>query len=265
MQSVVKMPIWWPSGGNRRFKAARQQLDALVLRVIERHRQGAESGKTLLSALMAARDADTGEGMTDTQLRDELLSFIGAGYETTGDGLCWIFHLLSSAPDVRARLEAEVDAHLGDRPPDYADLSTLKYTEQVIDESWRLYPPAWGFTRSAVSADVIDGHEIPKNAVIVLSPYVNHRHPRFWPDPERFDPDRFASSQAVQNFSYFPFGGGPHMCVGKHLSLFEVKMALAMIARRFRIRLVPNQTIRPEPRIALRPVPSMMVTLEVRP
>ena len=213
---------------------------------------------------MAARDPETGRGMTDTQLRDELLTLLGAGYQTTGDGLCWIFDLLSSAPQVRARLEAEVDAQLGDRAPGDADLAKLTYADQVIDESWRLYPPAWGFTRSAVAADVIDGHEIPKNAIVVVSPYVNHRHPRFWTEPQRFDPDRFASGRVIPSFAYFPFGGGPHMCVGKHLSLFEVKVALTMIVRRFRVRLVPDQAIRPEPGIALRPAPSMMVTVEAR-
>jgi cytochrome P450 len=264
MQSLVKMPEWWPGGSIRRFKLRRAQLDALVVRVIERHRQEGQGGKTLLSLLMAARDQETGQGMSDRQLRDELLSFLGAGYETTGDGLCWIFYLLSSAPEVQARLEAEVDAQLGDRAPGEAELSKMTYADQVIDESWRLYPPAWAFTRSAAEADEIDCHEIPKNAIVVLSPYVNHHHPRFWPDPDRFDPDRFAPGREIPNFAYFPFGGGPHMCVGKHLSLFEVKVALTMIARRFRVRLVPGQAIRPEPGIALRPAPSMMVTVEAR-
>jgi cytochrome P450 len=213
---------------------------------------------------MSARDPDTGEGITDRQLRDELLTFIGAGYETTGDGLSWIFYLLSSSPEVQSRLEAEVDAQLGGRAPSDAELSRLTYAQQVIDESWRLYPPAWGFTRSAVEADVIDGHEIPKNAIVVISPYVNHRHPRFWTDPDRFDPERFAPGLDIPNFAYFPFGAGPHMCIGKHLGLLEVKMALSMIARRFRIRLAPDQAIRPEPGIALRPVPAMMVMVEAR-
>jgi cytochrome P450 len=264
MQSVVKPPEWWPSPRIRRFRKLRAQLDALVVRVIERHRQQEHGGRTLLAALMAARDPETGEGMSDEQLRDELLTSLGAGYETTGDGLCWIFYLLSSAPEVRGRLEEEVDARLGDRRPSEADLSTLTYAEQVIDESWRLYPPAWAFTRSAVDNDVIDGHNIPRHAIVVLSPYVNHRHPRFWPDPERFDPDRFAPGREIPSFAYFPFGGGPHMCVGKHLSLLEVKVALTMIARRFRIRLVPDQTIRLDPGIALRPAPTMMVTVEAR-
>ena len=132
------------------------------MRVIERHRQEGDSGRTLLSMLMAASDPETGQGMSDRQLRDELLTFIGAGYETTGDGLSWIFYLLSSAPDVQARLEAEVDAQLGDRAPDERRSAKLTYADQVIDESWRLYPPAWAFTRSAVEADVIDGHRHPE-------------------------------------------------------------------------------------------------------
>ena len=264
MQSVVKPPEWWPSARMRRFRQVRAQLGTLVVRVIERHRQQEHRANTLLAALMAARDPETGEGMSDNQLHDELLTSLGAGYETTGDGLCWIFYLLASAPEVRERLEEEVDARLGDRRPSEADLSAMTYAEQVIDESWRLYPPAWAFTRSAVEHDVIDGHRVPKNAVIVLSPYVNHRHPRFWSDPERFDPDRFAPGREIPNFAYFPFGGGPHMCVGKHLSLLEVKVALTMVTRRFRVRLVPDQTIRLDPGIALRPAPSMMVTVEAR-
>lgn len=264
MQSIVKLPEWWPGAGMRRFRRLRRLLDRLVVRVIERHRRAGAGSQALLAALMAARDPDTGQPMSDRQLRDELLTFIGAGYETTGDGLCWIFHLLSSEPAVQSRLEEEVDTAIGDRAPDGADLSRLTYAGQVIDESWRLYPPAWAFTRSAVEADVIDGHQIPKNAIVVISPYVNHRHPRFWTDPEHFDPDRFAPGRDIPNFAYFPFGGGPHMCVGKHLSLFEVKVALAMIVRRFRVRIVPGQTIRPDPGIALRPVPAMMVTVEAR-
>jgi cytochrome P450 len=264
MQSVVKVPEWWPTGAMRRFHRLRRQLDALIVRVIERHRLDGHGGTTLLSVLMAARDPETGRGMSDQQLRDELLTLLGAGYETTGDGLSWIFYLLSSAPDVQARLEQEVDAQVGDGAPSAAALSTLTYAEQVIDESWRLYPPAWAFTRSAVHADAIDGHAIPKNAIVVLSPYVNHRHPRFWAEPERFDPARFAHPGDHSGFAYFPFGGGPHMCVGKHLSLLEVKVALMMIVRRFRIRLIPDQKIYADPGIALRPAPRMMVTVEAR-
>jgi cytochrome P450 len=264
MQSVVKVPEWWPTRRMRRFHSLCRSLDALIVRVIEQHRLVGAESSTLLSVLMRARDPESGAGMSDKQLRDELLTLLGAGYETSGDGLSWIFYLLSAAPDVQQRLEDEVDAQIGDRAPAAGDLPTLTYAEQVIDESWRLYPPAWAFTRSAVAADVIDGHQIPKNAIVVLSPYVNHRHRRFWPEPDRFDPGRFASGREIPSFAYFPFGGGAHMCVGKHLSLLEVKVALAMIARRFRIRLMPGQTIRPEPGIALRPAPSLMVTVEAR-
>jgi cytochrome P450 len=264
MQSVVKVPEWWPTGAMRRFHRLRRQLDALIVRVIDRHRQDCHGATTLLSVLMEARDPETGHRMSDQQLRDELLTLLGAGYETTADGLSWIFYLLSSAPAVQARLEKEVDAKIGDSAPAAAALFEPTYAEQVIDESWRLYPPAWAFTRSAVQADTIDGHAIPKNAIIVLSPYVNHRHPRFWTEPERFDPARFARPGELPSFAYFPFGGGPHMCVGKHLSLLEVKVALMMIARRFRIRLTSGQMIRPDPGIALRPAPRMMVNVEAR-
>jgi cytochrome P450 len=277
MQAPIKLPPGLPTAGNRRFRGWVRVLDELVARVIAGHRQqpldnhrrpaSEEPGEgDLLSALMAARDEETGAGMDDRQLRDEVITFLTAGHETTGDALAWTFWLLGRDAAVERRLHDEVDLVLDGRRPGADDLPNLGYTGQVIDESMRLYPPAYAFTRTAVERDQIDGHEVPRGAFIVISPWVNHRHPRFWREPERFDPERFApaSVEAIPQYAYFPFGGGPHKCIGQHLSLLELKLAVAMIAQRFRLRLVDGQAVRPDPGIALRPAPAVMVELESR-
>jgi cytochrome P450 len=168
--------------------------------------------------------------------------------------------------EVDRRLRSEVDCVLAGRTPTVEDLSRLHYTSQVIDESMRLYPPAWAFTRKALARDLIDGWLVPADAIVVISPYVNHRLERFWPDPERFDPDRFAPERVAAQppFAYFPFGGGAHSCIGRSLSLMEVTLAMAMIARAFRLELVPCQRIRPEPRISLLPRPGILMKVVPR-
>jgi cytochrome P450 len=201
------------------------------------------------------------------QLRDEVLTLLLAGHETTGDALCWTFMQLDAHAPVAARVRAEVDDVLDDRSPDAGALAALTFTTGVIDESMRLYPPAWLFTRTAVADDVIDGHAIPRKAFVLISPYVNHRLPRFWGErADDFDPDRFAASSAEgrERYAYFPFGGGPHACIGKHVSYIELQVAVAMIARRYDIRFIPGQRFEPLPRISLLPSDAMRVTLHRR-
>lgn len=266
MEAPLKIPTSVPTSANRRFRKHLATLDGVVARVIARNRAGKGEAGTLLSLLMNARDDETGQGMSDRQLRDEVLTFLLAGHETTGDALVWTWTLLSDHPEVEARLHAELDRVLGGRAPSVEDLGRLVYTGQVIDESMRIYPPAWSFTRSAAGEDELGGYRIPKDAIIVISPYVNHRLPRFWSDPERFDPDRFAPgrAEALDTYAYFPFGGGPHTCIGKHLSLIEVKVGLAMLAQRYRVRVVPGQDLTALPRISLRPKGRILARIEPR-
>lgn len=221
----------------------------------------------MLARLMAAVDDESGQGMSDRQLRDEVMTFLLAGHETTGSALAWTWSLLGRHPEIRERLEAEVDATVAaDEAPDAATLARLTYTGQVIDEAMRLYPPAWSFTRTAVEEDELAGYRIGKGAMLVISPYVNHHHPRFWPEPERFDPDRFSpeAAAALGPYRYFPFGGGPHMCIGKHLTLLEVRLAMAMLARRYRIELCDLSPPAMEPSVSLRPRDPMLVRVSRR-
>jgi len=266
MEAPFKLPPSLPTRANRRFRECLRTLDGVVARVLARHRAGQGESGTLLSLLMKARDDETGRGMSDRQLRDEILTFLLAGHETTADALVWTWTLLSDHPEIEDRLHAELDAVLGGRAPRVEDLAKLAYTGQVIDESMRIYPPAWSFTRSAVEEDELGGYRIPKGSIVIVSPYVNHRLPRFWSDPARFDPERFLpeKAEALDTYAYFPFGGGPHTCIGKHLSLLEVKVGLAMIAQRFRVRVLPDQDRTPLPRISLRPKEKIAVQIEPR-
>lgn len=253
---LLKIPRSVPTPDNRRFLEAVAVLDREVLRIIEHRRKARESGGTdLVSMLMAARDPETGEGMTDRQLRDEVMTMFAAGHETTANALAWTFYLLSTHPDVRRRARAEVFRVLGDRLPDVSDLPALDLVGRVFQESMRLYPPAWMISRRAAEDDVVGGYLIPKDSLVLSSPYVTHRHPAYWENPEGFDPDRFAGGALARmpRFAYFPFGGGARQCIGSSFAMVEGTLVLATILRRVRLDLVPGQTIEPEPGITLRP------------
>ena len=205
--------------------------------------------------LMAARDPETGEGMTDRQLRDEVMTMFAAGHETTANALAWTFYLLSTHPDVRRRARAEVLTVTGARVPEFGDLGALDLVGRVLQESMRLYPPAWMITRRAAEDDVIGGYAIPRDSLIFCGPYVTHRHRSYWENPEGFDPERFAGGALARmpRFAYFPFGGGLRQCIGSSFAMVEGTLVLATILRRVRLDLVPGQSIEPEPGITLRP------------
>ncbi|MEZ4380948.1 MAG: cytochrome P450 [Nannocystaceae bacterium] len=249
------LPSWAPVPGRRRFRAAKAAIRELVAGLIARRRASGLADDTLLALLAEAVDADTGERMSDTQLLDEAVGIFVAGYETTALGLAWAIHALLQNPSVMARLEAEVDAALGDRPLTYADLARMPYTRQVLLESLRLYPPASWLPRVAVADDVIDGVRIPAGATVILPIYTWHRHPDMWADPERFDPSRFEPERASRrhSFAYAPFGGGQRLCIGKELALLEGQAALAAIFRRFRLAPVDDRVVRAIPSATLTP------------
>jgi cytochrome P450 len=217
--------------------------------------------------LLLAQDTEgDGGGMTDLQLRDEAMTIFLAGHETTANALTWTWYLLSQHPAIEQRLHAEIDSALGTRLPTADDLPSLPYTRMVLAEAMRLYPPAWLVGRRALGAFEAAGYWIPARSIVLLSQYVTQRDPRWFPDPERFDPERFTpDSQAARpKFSYFPFGGGPRVCIGEQFAWMEGVILLATIAQRWKLRLVPGHPVALQPIITLRPKFGMRMTLETR-
>ena len=257
----------------RRMRKARDKLDRIVYRIIEDARARAaaqpDSRSDLLSLLLAAQEEDAEGrrcGMSDEQLRDECVTLILAGHETTAVALSWTWYLLSQNPAVEARLHAELDACLGSRPATMEDVPRLSYTRRVLAESMRLYPPAWGIGRKTLEPYSVAGFTIPKGAIVLISEWVMHRDPRFYPHPEVFDPDRWSPAvrETRSNFAYFPFGGGPRQCIGEDFAWLEGTLLLATIAQKWRLRLVPGHRVEPKPVITLRPKYGMRMTLERR-
>ena len=247
----------------RRVNKHTAVLTDIVHGIIQERRQLGLETEDLLGMLMAARDEETGEGMSDQQLHDEVMTIMLAGHETTAVSLAWTFYLLSEHPEVLAELEAEVDGVLNGRLPTIDDVPTLTYTTMVIEESMRLYPPAYAIARWGNEEDEVGGYYVPKNAVVTMSPYVTHRHPEFWDAPERFDPQRFTPEQKAERprFAYLPFGGGPRQCIGNSFAMTEAILLLASIVQRYRLSLVPGTKVELEPLITLRPKGKLLMTL----
>jgi cytochrome P450 len=257
-----------PLPANRRFTRARAKLDAVIYRIInERRASGADRGDLLSMLLLAQDEEGASGGMTDEQIRDEALTIFLAGHETTANALAWTWYLLAQNPDAEARLHAELDAVLvGGRLPTVADLPQLSYTEMVLAESMRLYPPAWTIGRLAVREYAVGEHVAPEGTLVLLSQYVMHRDPRFFPDPLRFDPERFApeAKEARPPYAYFPFGGGARRCIGEGFAWMEGTLIIAAIARRWRMRLVPEHPVITHPRMTLRAKHGIKMALEDR-
>src|SRR5262245_18759533 len=251
-----------PTPRNLRFRSARAALDRVVLGIIERRRHGGSGGDDLLAMLMEARDEGTGDGMSDRQLRDEIMTLMLAGYDSTSVTLAWAGLRLAQHPEVGDRVRGEVASVLGGKAPALADLPHLELTRRVIDETLRLYPPVLVISRETYAADAIDGYPIPAKSIVMLSAYVTHRHPAFWRDPDRFDPDRFTAEHvaARPRFAYFPFGGGPRLCIGNEFALMEAQILLAMIMQRYRLEVAPGHTVAHEVRVSVRPrQPTLMI------
>lgn len=244
-----------PTPSNRRFKAAVRTLDTIVNTIIRQRRERQEEQSDVLSLLLQAQDEETGERMSDQQIHDEVMTLLLAGHETTANTLSWTWYLLSQHPEVEHRFHQELSVVLDQRIPTVADLPQLNYTRMVIEEAMRLYPPSWVISRNAVKADEIGGYAIPAHAPLLLLPYITHRHPAFWEEPERFNPERFTPEQvtARPRYAYVPFGGGPRQCIGNVFAMTEAQLILATVAQQYRLELVPNQEVSPEPLITLRP------------
>lgn len=266
MNHAFRFPESVPTRRNRRFKEAKRLLDEMVFGLINERRRTKEDNGDLLSMLLAARDEDTGEAMSDQQIRDEVMTLILAGHETTGAALSWTWYLLSQNPEARGKLHAEVDQVLSGRAPRLDDLDRLPYNRMVFAESMRLYPPAWGLPREAIADDTLGGYHIPAGSLVSLSQWVTQRHPDFWEKPEQFDPERFSAerSEGRPRYAYFPFGGGARQCIGNHFALIEAHLAIAAIAQRFTLDLVPGHPVEPDPTFTLRPRHGLLMTIKER-
>ena len=248
---IVELPPILPTRENLKFRRALATLDAVVLRMIAERRKNPGDRGDLLSMLIESRDAESGEAMDDRQLRDEAMTIFLAGHETTANALTFTWLLLSRYPQAFRELRAELQRVLGGRSPNIDDLPALTLTRKILQESMRLYPPAWIIARSVIGPDEIAGYEIPARSILFISPYVVHRHPGLWEDPEGFDPQRFASEPP--RGAYLPFGGGPRMCIGNAFATMEAELVLATLAQRLRFALVPGVGVELEPSITLRP------------
>ncbi len=255
VNAPVKLPRDLRTPARRRVYRAVGALDDLVLRLIAQRRAAGVDGDTdLLGALVAARDAD-GNAMTDENLRDEIKTLLVAGHESPANALAWACYLLATHPEAAERLAAELDTVLGDRPPTFADLGRLPYCRMVLEETMRLYPPAWVVERTPLVDDEIDGYTIRAGARLTMFMYEIHRRPDFWPDPDRFEPDRFTEENSAGRHRYalFPFSGGPRICLGRDLAMVEMMFALAMVAQRFRMTVEPDHPVAALASVNLRP------------
>lgn len=244
-----------PTPRNRRYQQAKARVYAVIDGLVETRRSTVGEHSDLLDLLMLAQDEETGQGMSNEQLRYELVTLFIAGHETTALLLSWAFYLLAQHPAAYSRLQEEAEQVLGGRMPALADLPSLKYTRMVMDETMRLYPPAWLTNRRAIEADEVEGYAIPAGAELTISPYATHHDPALWSDPFQFDPERFTPERSAgrHRYAYFPFGAGPRVCIGNNFALTEAQLILAAAAQRYRLELVPGKPVEMEALITLRP------------
>lgn len=259
------LPSWLPTPLALRGRKARRELDMLVYGMIAQRRASGEDKGDLLSMLLLAETED-GARMTDQQARDEVVTLFLAGHETTANALNWTWMLLAQHPAVEARLHAELDSVLGGRAPELTDLKRLPYTEMVVREALRLYPPAWVYSRAAAQDMTIGDFHIPQGAVVSVHTYALHRNPALWDDPDVFRPERFSpeNEDALPRFGYLPFASGPRVCIGQAFAMMEAQLVLATVAQQYRLALAPGQQVRVAPLITLNPLGGLPMTVQRR-
>lgn len=262
-RSPRTLPVAIPTPGNLRLLKSLRDLKKAVATTISSHIESGEPASDLLSMMLAARDSQTGEEMSPDQLLDELMMLLVMGHMTTAMAATWTWHILARHPEADERVRAEIAAVIGDRPAEFKDVAGLVYTRMVIEETLRLYPPSWGFGRFAIGDDEIGGFHIPAGSVLTLSPWVTHRRPELWPDADRFDPERFNPKHLGERprFAYYPFGGGPRVCIARDMALMELPLILATVAQRYRLRAVAGHSVVPVQGITLRPRGGLRMTL----
>lgn len=260
------LPSWMPAPGRKKFQQAIRQIDETVYKIIADSRAKRGDENHLLAMLLDMVDDETGEGMTDQQLRDEVTTLFLAGYETTSVALSWAFDFLTQHPDMMRKLQVEVDLVLGDRLPTMADLHQMPYSRMILQETLRIRPPAWQVMRTAIEDDVIDGYPVKAGTNIVALMYMCHFHPDEWTDPESFDPERFAPerSESRHKLAWMPFGAGQRLCIGKDFAMMEGQLALAMVAQRYNITSTTDDPAEQQLAATLRPKSGVVVKLEKR-
>lgn len=264
--TLISIPESLPTPGNRRFRSAFATLSGFIDAAIQERRRNGNSGSDLLGLLLSAHDSKSGEGLSERQIQDELIMLSILGHKTTATGLSWAFLLISRSTAAEERLYNEVASVAGDRALTIEDLPNLTYTRQVVDESLRVYPPTWIIGRVALKDDVIGGYRLPAGATVLLSPYLLHRHPAYWQNPEVFDPDRFAPGAFAggRRPAYLPFGDGERLCMASSFALMQLSLVLAEVMRSFHLELAPGSPVEPEPRIVLRPRSGLNMLLQSR-
>ena len=253
-------PWFQATGELRKHEAMRARADSILLEYIKKRRHQ-EPGHDLLQTLMDARYSD-GEGMSDELVLSESMQLLVAGHETSSNGLSWLLYLLSAHPECLEKIRQEFDAVLGDAPLTFSDVPRLEFTTQVIQEALRLYPPFWMIDREAIADDLAGDVAIPRGSTVIVYVYGAHHAPRYWQDPERFDPARFTKTNQAQHtpFTHLPFGGGPRGCIGSNYAMLQVLMILSDLLRKYDFQLSPGQTIEARPMVILRPKHGIRMT-----
>lgn len=264
--SLMPLPMWMPTPANLRAKRAARELDEILYRIIRQRRAENVDKGDLLSLLLHARDENDGAGMDDKQLRDEAMTLFLAGHETTALVLSWTWYLMAQHPEVEQKLWTELDEVLAGRTPTVDDWPKLKFTEMIALESMRLYPPAYLIGREATVDCAIGGYAVPRGMTLLMPQWVVQRDPRFYDEPNRFRPERWGEERikSLPKFAYFPFGGGPRVCIGQQFAMMELVLILATIAQKFRFRMQPGATVTPLPKFTLRPTPGIPGVIEPR-
>jgi cytochrome P450 len=254
LDKIFALPDWVPTAENRRMAQVVRRMDEIIQRFIDERRKTGEDKGDLLSMLLLAQDEDSGQ-MNDKQVRDEAMTLFGAGHETTAVALTWTWYLLSQYPEVEARLHQELETVLGGRNPTLDDLPRLPYTEMIVKETLRLYPPAFALTRDTIADTEIGGYLVSKGRPVMINLYGVQRDARFFPDPDRFDPERFSpeNEKHIPKYAYLPFGGGPRVCIGNAFAMMEARLVLATVAQHYRLAVAPGHQVIPERMFTLRP------------
>lgn len=265
-RALMTLFSWIPTPYNLKWKRARKRLDHIVHRMIEARVEAPAGDDNILDRLIEARDPDTGERMSSSQIRDEVVTLMLAGHETSATALTWILYLLGTHPEIEQNLHDVLAAQLGGAPATAGDLARLPYLKQVVQESMRLYPPVWAVARRSGEADTLGAYELPPNSYVGIIPYALHRNEAFWPDPERFDPERFGSRESAgrDSYCYLPFAAGPRSCIGAGMAMLEVQLVLAQLVQRFKARPVPGHAVEATAKVTLKPAKGLPMTLQRR-
>jgi cytochrome P450 len=257
-------PLWVPTARNREFRSVMQFMDGLIYGLLAERRESGAHHDDLLDLLLQARDEETGEGLSDQELRDEAVTIFAAGHETTANALAWTWYLLATHPKAKARFHEEVDRVLRGRTPNADDLEQLPYTRAIFEESLRLYPPAPAVHRKATTHTTVGGVSLPEGAFVLVGTYNLHRHPDFWTNPDQFLPERWLDGERPRSrYAYMPFGAGPRSCVGLHFASVEGPLLLALISRRYDLQLAQDK-VEPYLMVTLRPKGGIKMTLKPR-